>query len=413
MLGLLTCACGKQVSAGSNEQRPASVLLVAIDGLRVDQMGVYRGSGGVTPCLDALARRGLRYTDVETPTPWTSPALAGLLTGRYPSAIGWTDLEHPLPYEATLLAERLRERGYTTAAVVNSRHACARLGFDQGFQTFDEVGVPPEEATDDDVFPPSTQAVTDTALSRLEEVGPKPFFLFVHYAGPLPPWPVGEERIDADYDGPVHAGLSLRELLALTSRLRAEDRRALAALHDAAVAEVDHAVGRLLAGLEARGRGGETYVAVVATSGLELADHGELGTAKRLYDELVYVPWILTGPGLEPAVLEDAASLIDVTPTLLELLGEKPLPRADGVAVLPELAPPERILVSETDRARSLRAVTLGRWKLIHDRETGRSELYNLYDDPKEQEDLARSRPNKVAELEARLAEWEASCGAH
>ena len=81
----LLAACGGDVDAGASP-RPASVLLVAMDGLRVDQVGAYQGGSGVTPNLDQLAREGLRYSDVATPAPWTAPAVAALLTGRYPTA---------------------------------------------------------------------------------------------------------------------------------------------------------------------------------------------------------------------------------------------------------------------------------------------------------------------------------------
>lgn len=389
--------------------RPASVLLVAIDGLRTDQIGAYQGAEGVTPNLDQLAREGVRYTDVATPAPWTSPALASLLSGRYPSSMAWTDLERPLPYGVTLLPEHLAGAGYLTGAVVSHHHAAARFNLDQGFESYHEVGFESDGETDDGVAPSSAAQVTGRALSILASAGARPFCLLVHYADPLPPWDLPEEVLDPSYVGPVEAGLSMRDLTRVSRDLRPEDRSALARLHDASVAQVDSELGRLLEGLELQGRMEDTYVCVVATSGLELGDHGELGTAKRLYDELVHVPWVLAGPALAPTILEEAASLIDVTPTLLELLGAEPLPIADGAAVLPNRPPPERLLVSETDRARCLRAVTVDRWKLIHDQETGVSELYDLLSDPGETRDLAGKLPTEVDRLKAFLDRWEAS----
>lgn len=402
LLALVACggACGGV--AALEPVRPASVLLIAVDGLRVDQVGAYQGTTGVTPNLDDLARVGVRYTDVATPAPWTAPALAALLAGRYPSAMGWTDLAGPLPYEVTLLPERLGAEGYASGAVVSHRHAAVRFNLDQGFGAYEEMGLASEEAT--------APEVTDAALALVDAAGARPFCLLVHYADPLPPWDVPADVLDASYEGPVTAGLSLHDLMRLSPDLDPADLRALGALHDAAVAMVDHELGRLLEGLEARGRRADTFISVVATSGFERMEHGEVGTAKRLYDELVHVPWILAGPRLEPAVLRDAASLIDVTPTLLELLGAEPLPRADGAPVLPHLAPPERPLISETDRARSLRAVTIGRWKLIHDKQTGQSELYDLLEDPGETHDLAAQQPSQIKRLEAFLATWEKNC---
>ncbi|MDA1266088.1 MAG: sulfatase [Planctomycetota bacterium] len=409
---LLLNGCGGEVSADESP-RPPSVVLVAVDGLRADQVGAYSGVGS-TPNLDDLAAHGLRYSDVSTPTPWSAPALAALLSGRYPSALGWTDLEAALPYDVELLSELLAEEGYRTAAIVNHRFVAGRFNLDQGFEphNYMEVGLPPEGATDDDVFPPSGAQVTGAALTWLDAVGDDPFFLLVHYADALPPWDLATSPIDPHYQGPIANGLSYRDLMRLSLDLTGADQQALMALYDAAVAGVDVQVGRLLEGLEGRGRDEDTFVCVVGISGLELGEHGELGTAKRLYEELLHVPWILTGPGVEPGVLQDASSLIDVTPTLLDLIGAPGASRADGLVMLPELGTPDRILISETDRARSLRAVVDGRWKLIHDHETGTSELYDLVDDPGETQDLASARPKIVRTLEALLFDWEKSCEA-
>jgi arylsulfatase A-like enzyme len=410
LLALLS-ACGGGVQADPGP-RPASVLLIAVDGLRADRVGCYGYPRPTTPHLDALAARGLRYSDVASPAPWTAPALAALLTGRYPSAIGWTDLALPLPYEADLISERLSAAGYATGAVVNSPLAAVRFNLDQGFDDYRQVGLPPEDADDDDVFPPSASEVTTATLELVEAAGARPFFVLAHYSDPLPPWDVPERFMDPGYVGPIEAGLSLREMLRLGPGLNSADQAALTALGDAALAGVDAEIGRLFEGLEARGRAADTYLVVVGTSGVELFEHGELGVAKRLYDELVHVPWLLAGPRIAPGLVEDPASLIDVTPTLLELLAQRPAPRADGVAVLPGLAPPARVLISETDRARALRAVVEGNWKLIHDRQTGASELYDLLVDPGERTDLARRRPEVVEALLGTLDAWELSCAA-
>jgi hypothetical protein len=326
--------------------------------------------------------------------------------------MGWTNLELPLPYGVSLLSERLSAEGYATGAVINSRLAAVRFNLDQGFDEYRQVGLPPQDAGDDDVFPLTANLVTDEALGLIESARERPFFVLAHYTDPLPPWDVEDRFGDPDYMGPIEPGLSLREMLRLGPGLDAADRAALSALGDAALAQVDGQIGRLLEGLEARARAADTFVVVVGTSGVELFEHGELGTAKRLYDELVHVPWLLAGPGITPGLVEDPTSLIDVTPTLLELLHMRRAPRADGVSVLPGLAPPMRVLISETDRARELRAVVEGNWKLIHDRETGISELYDLLVDPGERTDLARRWPERVEVLLMTLAAWEESCAA-
>jgi len=392
LLLCFACGAGDGVRAGE-KLRPPSVLLVAVDGLRADRVGCYGHPQSATPTLDRLAERGVRYADAVTPTPWTAPALAALLTGRYPSGLGWTDLSKRLSHDAELISEALERRDYFTAAVVSHPFAAARFGLDQGFETYVEVGS-------------SAAEVCEASLSLLDSAGQRPFAMLAHFADPLPPWDSREPLVERDYAGPVRDARTLGELMELVPHLTEADRVALEVLHDDAIAAVDRQLGRLLEALAARGRLEDTYVVVVGISGTELGEHGELGSAKRLYDEVVHVPWILAGPRLSPGVVRGAVSLIDVSPTLLALLRVGDAGPFDGAVALPDLPVPARLLVCETDRARSLRAITDERWKLIRDQETGSCELYDLLADPEERTDLSARHAARVEALEAALEGW-------
>lgn len=404
LAGLGSAACDGGVHAS---RRPTSVLLVVVDGLRADHVGCHGYPRRTTPSLDALAARGRRFANAVSPAPWSTPALAALLSGCYPSTVGLVDLDAPLADEALLLAELFAAEGYATGAVASHPFAAASWNLYQGFAQVREVetgalGEAPATAT--------SAAVTDAALALIERAGSRPFFVLAHYADPLPEW-IADDSVDFGdpaYDGPVRPGTSYEEILRRQDELTAADVVELAAVYDSEIARVDREIGRLLDGVDGRGRGGETLVLLTSLHGVELFDHGELGDAKTLYDELIHVPLVAHGPGVAPGVERAAVSLIDVAPTLVDLFGIPAHGRFDGVSLVLQGAPPERELFAETDRARSLRAVLSERWKLVHDLESGRFELYDLAADPAESTDLSESAAVPEARaLEAALLAWE------
>ena len=382
-------------------ERP-NVVLILIDGLRADHVGCYGYTRNTTPNLDALAQRGRLFLDVITPAPWSAPAMASLLAGRYPSSVDLTDLQAPLASEVSLLPERALEAGYSTAAVVSHAFVSARWSLDQGFQDF--VLVQQAEPAR-----PTSSAVTDAALRLLDKLGKGPFLLLVHYADPLPDWLEieGYSFADPSYRGELVAGMPYAELLRRLPRMDAEDRAQVVAHYDAEVAYTDRQMGRLLDGLRSRGRDADTLVVTTSTHGMELFDHGELGDSKTLYDELVHVPLVMAGPGVEPGEESAAVSLIDLAPTLAASMGLAPDPATEGLALSVGQVPGERELFSETDRARSLRSLTTGRWKLVHDLQRGTLQLFDLALDPEELDDLAPDGLGPMRELEASLRRWE------
>ena len=138
---------------------------------------------------------------------------------------------------------------------------------------------------------------------------------------------------------------------------------------------------------------------VTSTAGVELFDHGSLGDQKTLYDELVHVPLVALGPRLDPRRVDTTASLVDLGPTLLSWLGLPEWNGYDGEIIDPDQVWSERVLFLETDRARQLRGVTKGTWKLIEDREREVKELYELRSDPAEARDLAERSSRKAEDL--------------
>lgn len=379
------------------------VFLVVVDGLRADHVGAWGQQKGLTPNLDELAGRGWRVADVMSSASWSAPALASVLGGRYPSRLRDPGNRRGFEFDAATLQERLAAEGWHTAAVVSHEWVRAEQGFEQGFDRFVEVGLADSDEDPSEVAPARRTAsqVTEAALRLVDDAGARPVFLLVHYSDPLPGWPHDPAH---DFTEPAYAGAltdasDWREVLRVSGNLGPEDRQHLAALYAGEVAATDEELGHLFRGLEDRGRLAGGYLVVTSTAGVELFDHGGLGDQKTLYDELVHVPLVAFGPRLDPRRVDTTASLVDLGPTLLSWLGLPEWDGYDGEIIDPDQLWSERVLFLETDRARQLRGVTKGTWKLIEDREREVQELYELRSDPAEARDLVERSSRKAEDL--------------
>jgi choline-sulfatase len=365
--------------------RDASLLLVTLDTTRADRIGAYGYEAAETPHIDRLATEGIRFVDAVSPVPMTLPAHASLLTGLDPPrhgvrANGELTLDAQLPTLATLLAAR----GYDTAAFVSSFVLDARFGLARGFATYDARLEASRAAAFGQQSERSAEAVTTAAIEWLDgrRDAARPFLLWVHYFDPHdpydPPAPYRERFRERPYDGEI--------------------------------AHVDAQLGRLLARLERGGERARSIVLVTADHGESLGEHGERYHSRTLYEGAVRVPLLLTVPGFPGPRVEGErlASLVDVAPTLLDLLGLDVPPGLDGESLLRPPASAERRVYLETLNTyldngwAPLHALRGRREKYIR---APRPEYYDLARDPREQRNLAETSAASVAALEAELAE--------
>lgn len=378
--------CTPKVSGLAGLSSRPNVLIVLLDGARADHLGCFGYPLETTPHIDTLAREGLRFSDVVTPSPWSRPAFASLITGRYPSSIGMSGEAEQLAAGGFGLPSLLGSEGYVTWAILSHPFLNPASGLGEGFDEFRLV-------VDRTVWPKGLSAslVTDAVLEQLDEVDGRPFFMVAHYADPLHDWaPVqGFEFGDPRYTGPLKGGLGMADLLRGYRNWTQADLAELRAHYDAELAYVDSQVGRLLAGLTERGLRANTLIVLTSTHGMQLFDHGGLGDSQTLHDELLHVPLLLAGPDVEPGLNEVGASLIDLAPTLCEYLGLDVPEVMQGSPVQALRVEGGRILFSETDRIRRRRAAMDERHKVILDLESGEVRMFDLIDDPHEVHDLA------------------------
>jgi choline-sulfatase len=358
----------------SGPDRP-NLLLVTCDTTRADHIGAYGYAGAETRNLDALARRGARFTEADSAVPLTGPSHATILTGLDPPAHGVrTNVSFLLDASHVTLATLLKRAGYRTGAFVGAYPVAAGFGFGQGFDTFDEgfheAPVPGEGAER-----PGNE-VADAAVRWLQGVGAGPFFAWVHFYDPhspyAPPSPYAERFARHPYDGEI--------------------------------AFMDAQIGRVLEALEAAGHDRDTLVVAVGDHGEGLGDHGESAHGMLVYESTLRVPLLMAGPGVPVGqVIDTPVGTVDLVPTILGLLGlpaREGLPGRDlgpalrGSHLAPEALYAESLFGRLNCRWSSLRVIRRGEWKLI---EGSKPELYDLAEDPGETKNVV-DRDQQVAE---------------
>jgi arylsulfatase A-like enzyme/Tfp pilus assembly protein PilF len=368
--------------AARRAPRRPNLLLVTIDTLRADRLGAYGYAGAVTPALDGLAARGVRFAAAQASSPLTGPSHATILTGRYPPVTGMREnVNFILDERRETLAQRLKAAGYATAGFVGAYPVAATFGFGRGFDVFDE-GLHANPGIGQGAERPGNE-VADAAAAWLQRApNDAPFFAWVHFYDPhLPyaaPAPLGEQFRERPYDGEI--------------------------------AFTDTQVARLLAAVRAGGHEPDTVVVVTSDHGEGLGEHGEATHGLLLYETTLSVPLILAGPGVPAGRVPKArAGSADIVPTVLDLLG-LPVPEGlPGRRLKPSFEGgklPSEPLYSEALFGRlncrwaALRGWTQGDWKLV---DGGETELFDLASDPHETRNRAAAEPTRVAEMRTGL----------
>jgi arylsulfatase A-like enzyme len=395
------------VSAAGCE-RPASprhVLLISIDTLRADRLGAYGYRRPTSPFLDELARRGRLFEHAFVNTHGTTSSHTTILSGLYQEThgVGLDGIEggvvaRTIPAEVPMVQELLGARGYFTIGVTEGGNVGGAFGFARGFDRFDDrsrgIGQ-------------GTSRLLAEVRSRLAAEPERPLFAFLHTYQVHSPYrsPLATRRlmgIEDDRRGPDNRFLLRHARRA--HQLPPGMLRRLSDLYDASVRFTDDSLRALFADLAAAGFLQHALVVVTADHGEELGEHGGLLHRDLLYDELLRVPLLLDGPGIDPARPRQLVSSIDIAPTLLAWAGA-PLPAAlPGVSLL-DPRPGERAAVIAQYAHRRF-ALRTARWKLIENVADGGVELYDLAADPGERRDLAAVHPQQRQRLQAALAAW-------
>ncbi|MEL7058394.1 MAG: sulfatase-like hydrolase/transferase [Acidobacteriota bacterium] len=400
-----------------------NVLLVMVDTLRADHLGLYGATRDTSPRLDAFASRARVFDHALAPSSWTLPSVAALFTGLYPRDRGWADGQ-ALELHHLLLPQRLQRAGLSTFASSANPLIAPSHGFDRGFEVFQHRPWELAPRLHDDFF---------AWLDRHRETQ---WFAYLHAIDPHDPYTDSPEPFasrfvrDPDYDG-VFADPGALNRIHLESAwgdrdavdVEAADLDWLIDKYDGEIAFWDHHFGRLIDGLEARGLLERTIVIVMSDHGEEFLEHGFLKHGRSLYRPALHVPLLIFAPGLvEPGRVDAVAETIRLDRAILQLLrlDEGPsrpndLLRLEDGDRFPAFATTRVPHGPGISRRYSLDAVREDALKLVHrpddDGLEAWTELYDLNVDPGEQTSLAEARPEQAEALQQLLDTWARSSG--
>lgn len=398
LLCLLAVAAALAWRTSRPPRSPDNVVVVVIDTLRRDHLATYGYERQTAPFLDRLAREGAVF-DGLSPTSWTKPATASLLTGLHPlrhQAVGRLD---SVPEPVVTLAERLREEGYRTLGISANGWISRFFGFDQGF---DELAVV------DDLW--YAEEVNRRLQPRLDRLRP-PFFLYVHYVDPHAPYEPRTAWDGGALSDPTPVAMEALDAFSIRQR-PPELMTRVRDLYDGEIRGADRGLEELVRELERRGLMKNTLLVVTSDHGEEMEDHGRMSHGLSLYEEVVRVPLVFHAPHRIPAGRHGIASLMDVVPTLMDFLGlEAKEESLDGVSQAASLQGRTEIAASRPflfhlDHIDGTGlALTRGRDKLVLGRRPYHKELFDLEADPGERHNrLDQKSEEEFARLAADLA---------
>jgi arylsulfatase A-like enzyme len=412
--------------AAPRDERP-NIVLVSIDTLRPDHLGSYGYARDTSPTLDRLASQGVLFQEAIAPSSWTLPSHASLLTGVHPvrhKAVQFSAGSRIAP-TVEPVAELLWKSGYATAGFTDGGFVSAIFGFERGFERYNSGSTGRQEAVSAEAGRETKNLFAENierAHAWMRSVDGQPFFLFLHtYAVHIPyaPPPPYDRMFDPDYEGPCRNELRARSIKECLGENGTDPRmvRHVKALYDGEIRHMDALFERFIQPLKTSGLADRTCVIVTSDHGEEFKEHDRFFHHRAdLYEELIRVPLIVWCPTRFSAgrVVDRQVSLLDISPTILELAGV-PIPQAmDGVSLIPTLAghrspPRDAVVVSEVDASiekgtGTTVAVRTERHKLVSSTARDSVQLFDLLDDPGETRDVSAASPQLVAELSQSLA---------
>jgi arylsulfatase A-like enzyme len=384
-----------------------TVVVVLLDTFRRDALGCYGAPERATPCLDALARECVTFRDAVSPSGWTLPSAASLLTGVWPTVHGGLGKDVDLTAiraEVPLAAELFGAAGYRTTGIANAAFVSPLLGFGRGFDEYDH-----QHAFNSQVR--RADESVDLAIRALAAARGERHFLFLHLFDahldydPLPGWdraflPAGAPpgRLTASdceelgREGGLHPGSP--EALRVRGTYLGE------------VAAVDRAVGRLVGALRRAGLWERCTFVVTADHGEEMWEHGGFEHGHTLHEELVRIPLLMRVPGAAGRTEGGRVRIVDVLPTLCEAAGIPAPPAIAGESLLSRMrggpAADRPAFYEGTLYGDNRIAWSQDGWKLIWDLDAEPEtalEIFDLETDPGELRNLAAERPDRAGEL--------------
>jgi arylsulfatase A-like enzyme len=366
--------------------RPLNVLMLTVDAMRSDMP--WQGySRPIAPVMTKLAEQSVVYTNAYAVSSYTAKSVAALLSGQYPSSLYRSGVFFTrYPGCNDFMAEGLQRQGVRTLAWHSHMYFGRGKGFDQGFDVWEMVpGITFDPQTDNHVTSPKTTKLAMELLGKPENTSGQ-FLAWTHYTDPHDVYVKHKECPD----------------WGKTNRDR----------YDSEICFTDMWLGRLLEWAEKQSWWKDTALIITSDHGEAFGEHGMYRHAFDVWEPLVRVPLMIKAPGIKPKRIDLRRSQIDLPPTIMELMGKKPLESFVGKSLVPELYGAEEpdnrepivVELPEDSNNPFRRAIIEGKHKIIalnkwHYR------LYDLDADPGEENDLAKSEPETFERMKKRFDE--------
>ncbi|MFC1807839.1 sulfatase [Candidatus Omnitrophota bacterium] len=307
----------------ATSQKRYNILFILIETLRADHLGCYGYKRNISPNMDKIAREGIFFTNFISVSPWTTPAVVSLFSGKYPQAVfppfkkDWKK-DYRFPDEVDTLAEILRINGYHTIALSDHGLVTKELNYAQGFNVFEFL--PPIRKSLKQARRNEVEFMTEKVAEQISECQGEKFFLYLHVMYPHYPYkpPLKYRRKFGYVSGKEPRKISTRKLIRT---------------YDGEIKLTDDLIGSIYDRLDKMRLLENTYLIITSDHGEGFREHGLIMHGTSLYRELLHVPLIIHFPktmAQNYRTVDNLTSFIDLYPTIMEFAGVSNFPTVDG-----------------------------------------------------------------------------------
>ena len=379
----------------ADKRKKPNIIFICVDTLRADRLACYGYENIETPNIDSIAEKGVLFSQAVTQVPVTLPSHCSIFTSQNPIVHNVRENgTYRLDNSETTLAEILKENGYRTAAFIGGFPLDSRFGLNQGFEVYDDdlSGEKIVSHTENKIwqghefssFERKAADVIKSAIKWLSAYKEQRFFLFIHLFDPHAPYSP-PDPFNKDYK---------------------KKRR-----YDGEVAYVDYSLGELFENLRNWKLIKDALIIFTSDHGESLGEHEYFTHGKKLYEPSMRIPLIISFPSLLPKgkVIDVLVRSIDIMPTILGILGIKPLKKFQGINLMPVISRGNTEKLNLTSYGETLlpklrfgdeelRSYRTNKWKYIRytkDNKMVKEELFYLENDPKEHQNLSKTGKGK------------------
>lgn len=436
---------GESPSAFARKMRP-NILIYTIDTLRADHASLYGYARNTTPFLKKFGESGVVFDDCQAQATWTKSSIASLMTSLYSFTHGIVADADTIPAGSATLAAQLRAAGYVTASIVSTPFVGRATGLDRGFDYMLEYPVVLRQVNTQTDRATDSAALNKVVFPWLDRHHSEPFFLYAHSTDPHAPYdppapfesafakPSETSTFEHEYSGfrsnhEYGGGAVINREMCRKAGIepdrfmrQAEDR------YDGEVLHNDRSFELLIEKLRRLGVLDNTLVIVLSDHGEEFWDHGWTAHGQSVYQELTHTLLLMWNPALfpHPRRISEPVQLIDVMPTILDLLALKAPPVVEGQSLVPlaraQIFKRRGLVVSSRfaavrpeglvpENSTDSFAIIDANWKFIYRNKAAKTgikkvELYDRKTDRAEQHDVSSEHPADVEKDIATLVQW-------